>query len=562
MMLDVWRRLSALALLLPLASCDRRPDVDDAKTFRFINRGDIFTLDLNDMSYGQDIRVTYLMREGLYSPTGPKQTAIPADATGCDVSPDKTVYTFHLRPQAKWSNGDPVTSADYAFSWRHMLEQPGEYTYLFYYIKGAEQYKNDFADGKRPSFSSVGVETPDPLTLKVTLALPVTYFLDIVAFTPFYPRNERSMEPFLDRDDQGNIVHDPKTGGVTYKYIYTRPPNVVCNGPFTLTGWEFKRTLRFTRNPYYWDQAGVRLNEVDMIVNENPLSQYLQYQAGAVDWIAEVPAELASELKNKSEPGLKVAPAFGTAFLTLNCKPKFADGSNNPMYDLRIRQALAMALDKSYITERVTRMGEKVATQYIPPGTIPGYDGLPGLSLDVTKAERLLAEAGYPDGRGFPRLTLLYTSENTVRKAYCQILKNQWKQALNVDVEIQGVEGKIFTQRVSQKDFQIATVAWFGDYPDVSTFTDKYLSTSLQNDSSYENPAYDQLLAAAAAEPDAAKRLEGLRQAEHLLNTEVPIIPLYHYVNVSLIGPRVSGLTVNPRTIIDWKHLSVSDAKP
>ena len=227
------------------------------------------------------------------------------------------------------------------------------------------------------------------------------------------------------------------------------------------------------------------------------------------------------------------------------------------MADVRVRQALDMSLDKSYITDQITRMGEAGATHYIPPGTLPGYNGLPGLDYDESKAKRLLADAGYPDGRGFPHLSLLYNTESTVRRAFSQNLKNQWKRALNIDVEIEGVEGKIFTQRVSHKDFNIATVSWIGDYADVSTFTDKYQSSSLQNDADWKNEQYDALLARAAAEPDVPTRLEELRQAEHLINTEVPIIPLYHYVNVSLLGSRVQGLSINPRTIIDWKHLSV-----
>ncbi|MGC4033800.1 MAG: peptide ABC transporter substrate-binding protein [Tepidisphaeraceae bacterium] len=548
------RRLitTLLPALLLSASCDR-DKADDAKTFRFINRGDIYTLDLNEMSYSQDIRVTYLTREGLYSPTGPQYTPIPAGATSVDISADQCVYTFHLRPNAKWSNGDTVKAGDYEFSWRYMLQQPGEYTYLFYYIRGAEAYKDAYAAGKDVSFDTVGIKAIDDLTFQVTLKQPVAYFIDLVAFTPFYPRHEPSMRPFADKD--------PKTGHVTYRSEYTRPPAVVTNGAFALTDWKFKRILRFTPNRYYWDAGKVKLDEIDMLVNDNTLSSYLQFTAKSLDWIVEVQQEIAPELKQKNVEGLHVAPSFTTQYLTMSCKPTLPDGSKNPMADVRVRQVLAYAIDKKFIVENVTRLGEKVATTFVPPGTLPGYESLPGLGYDVEKARQLLADAGYPGGKGFGRVTFLYNSENSTRARIAQVLSQQWQKALGINIEIEGVEGKTFSERLSGRDFAMAAAAWTGDYPDVSTFTDKYQSASLQNDASWINPEYDRLLNQAAAEPDKEKRLNSLRQAEQLLNTEGAVVPLYHPVTPTLIGSRVRGLVPNARLIVDWKSLSFEDAK-
>lgn len=547
--------LAALSLLL-VASCDRRKEAD-GPVLRFVNRGDVFTLDLNDMSYGQDIRVTYLLREGLYGPTGPGYTPKPANATGCDVTPDGLTYTFHLRPEAKWSNGEPVTAADYIFSWRYMLEQPGEYTYLFYYIRGAEEFKNDSVAGKRPNFDTVGIKALDPYTLRVTLKQPMTYFLECVAFTPFYPRNEKSMEPFLEKGSR-------EAGRPTYNSTYTRPPNLVSNGPFALKDWKFKRVLKMVKNPYYWDAANIKLGEVDMVVNDNVLSTYLQFSAKAVDWVVSVPAEIGPDLKQQNAPGLNVSPSFGTEFLTANCKPDHepSPGVKNPLADMRVRQALAMSIDKDFITQQVTRMGEEPATHYIPPGTIPGFTSLPGPAHDVERAQALLAEAGFPKGRGFPRVKILYASENLTRARIAQVLKRQWKEALGVDVEIDGVEGKNFTGRVSKRKFDIAMVAWYGDYLDVSTFTDKYAPGSIQNDASWFNKDFDELLNKAGQEKDRATRLGYLSKAESLLNGEAGIMPIYHYVNATLIGPRVSGIVPNPRGIIDWKQVTVQDVRP
>ena len=541
------RLISLIFVLLPtlFGACDHRPDPADATVFRFINRGDIITLDLNQMSYVQDFRVTYAIREGLYSPTGANFAPEPAGATGVDLSPDKRTYTFHLRPEAKWSNGDPVVAGDYVFSWKLMLDSPGEYTYLLHGIEGAHAYTDALAADKRADFDTVGVKAIDSHTLRVTLAKPITFFLDLIAFPPFYPRHEPSMRPFKE--------------GRGYNSRYTRPPAVVTNGPFVLTDWQFKKHLRMDRNPNYWDAANVKLSAIENVTNDNALSQYLQFEAGAVRYVTEVPADVAPELRAQHKVGFSTCTAFGTFFLTLNCRPELPSGQKNPLNDVRVRQALALSIDKSFITENISRLGEPVADTYIPPGTLPGYKSLPGLGYDVKRAKQLLADAGFPEGRGFPKLPVLYNSDNSLRARVAQVLKQQWKQNLGIDFEIEGVEVKTFKERNSTKNYTISTVAWYGDYPDVSTFTDKYLSSSNQNDSDWQNPEYDGLLAQAASEPDATKRFDLLRRAENMINIQVPIIPIFHYVNAAMIDPSVEGMTINARSLINWKRVAIKN---
>ncbi len=557
--------------------------------FAFINRGDIITLDLNEMSYMQDFRLTYGIREGLYVPDGATLRPVPAGAVSHDVSDDKRVWTFHLRPEAKWSNGEPVTAQDYLFSWRWMLESPGEYTYLFYYISNAREYSEALAayyaepdKNKRPNFDDVGIKALDDHTFQVTLKNPVPYMLELVAFPPFYPRNEKSMEPY-------KRVMNPTTGQYMYEWNYTRPPKVVTNGPFVLKDWEFKVRLILERSETYWDKANVKSPVVEMVVNENPLSQFLQYETNQVDWQSDVPGDLAADLRAKHRGDLRSAPAFGTAFLTFLCKPELPPslgGGKNPLADVRVRQALAMSIDRKFIVDNVTRMGELPARTYVPPdGTLAGYewpdvndaskyytdsemrqrlesaDGMtgpgPGLPYDPDRARKLLAEAGYPNGSGFPRLPIVYNTDSQPRTRIVQVLKNQWRKELNIDIDIQGVELKTYRNVVTQKDYAIAPVAWYGDYPDASTFTDKYLSSSLQNDAAYESKEYDDLLKQAEQESDTAKRLRLLERAEHMLNTEVPIVPIYHYVNVSLSRDNVHGCQPNGRNITIFKDVWV-----
>jgi oligopeptide transport system substrate-binding protein len=663
--------------------------VERRADFTFINRGDIFTLDLNQMSYMQDFRLTYGIREGLYGPDPQTFRPIPAGAAGHTVSPDARVWEFHLRPGAKWSNGDPVTAHDYAFSWRRMLEDPGQYTFLFYSVRNARQYELSYAEGEPIDWREVGIEAVDDRTFRVTVTDPVPYLLDLLAFPPFYPRHERSMRPFRvfnegevfdrleeyldaagkvdagaagddDRAAAGQFMRRVTRGGsspvdpaavrrfvtragpfrmaeadlpevlallddfaaldpfaaagdekaahdalqqirstrllkYTYRAEYTRPapeagaPGVVTNGPFELKRWDFKRRLILEKSPTYWDRDNVRSDRIEMVVNDSPLSQFLLYENGSVDWMAEVNSDIAAELKAKGRADLRSSPAFGTMFLSLLCRPELPPGTGvkgkNPLADVRVRQALAMAIDKRFVTDHLTRMGELPARTYLPPdGTLPDFRWLPGpfdgartagrpydpaevrallarppsgegpgLPYDPEKARALLADAGYPGGRGFPIIPILHNSENTLRGKIAQTLKDQWKRELNVGVDIHAVEGKIFSDRMNKKDYAISTVAWYGDYPDASTFTDKYLSTSLQNDSDWRNPAFDDLCAAAAKEADPAERGRMHSRAEHMIDTEVPIIPLYHYVNTTLFRDGVHGVEPNPRNMTIFK---------
>jgi oligopeptide transport system substrate-binding protein len=585
----------AIAVLLAGALVWSGGGTEKRADFTFINRGDIYTLDLNQMSYMQDFRLTYGIREGLYGPDPQTFRPVPAGATGYELSDDKKVWTFHLRPGAKWSNGDPVTSRDYVFSWRRMLEEPGEYTYLFYYIKNAQEYEKSYTKGEPIPWEKVGIAAPDDLTLRVTLVNPVTYLLELLAFPPFYPRNERSMEPFKIPLENGKYM---------YRADYTRPAarpdkpvgpdnaGVVTNGPYELTRWDYKRRLLLRKSPTYWDRANVKSDTIEMVVSENVLNQFLLYEAGSVDWVAEVLGDLPAELKAKGRKDLRVSPAFGTFFITFLCRPNLPQsvgGGKNPLADVRVRQALAMATDKQFVVDNITRMGELPARTYLPPdGTLPDFRWLPGpydktrtadqpyapeevrkllaepaadpgpgLPYNIEAARKLLAEAGYPGGRGFPPLPILFNTDSPVRNKIAESLKTQWRQALGIEVNLQAIEGKIFKERVSKKDYAIATVAWYGDYPDISTFTDKYKSDSLQNDSDWISPAFDSLLEEAAKEGDAPKRVKILSRAENMIDTEVPILPIYHYVNVSLNRDNVHGVEPNPRNLTIFKAVSV-----
>jgi oligopeptide transport system substrate-binding protein len=530
---------------------------DAPADFTYINRGDHKTLDPGTMSWMQDIRTAYALWEGLFTLDPQTLNPVPGTADRLVIDPTGRIYTFHIRDGARWSNGDPVTSADFMFSWRRMLEQPAEYTGLYFYIQGAEDYENDYAaweekadagDGlttlPAPDFGRVGIKTPDDRTVQVTLRNPTPFFLSLVAFPSFFPLHEASMRPFAQVD--------PKTGRVyAYDEEFTRPPNLISNGPYRLAKWEFKRNLRMVASDYYWNKASVHCRIIDEPVIEDSLACLRAYLGGQVDWLSWVEEDLIGQMRKAGTyPDLHTFHGFGTYFYDLNCLPKLKDGSPNPLADVRVRQALAMSIDKHPIVENATKAGQPIADSYIPRGVFPGYPSPPGLPYDVPAARRLLAEAGYPGGKGFPPMQMLFNQEMRQHEDIALILRSQWEANLGIHLDIQQVEIKVFGARLHEHDFQIARSSWIGDYPDPTTFTDKFRSDNDNNEPGWANKEYDALCDAAEKQTDQTQRLATLAKAEKLMLEQAPIIPLYFYVDAYMFRPNVHGIPLDSRDMV------------
>ena len=551
--------LIPLALLLLLAGMVvfPRTNRDEPPDFSFFNRGDIKTLDPNRMSWAQDIRIGYALWEGLYRLDPETLDPELGSAERVEVSDDKTVYTFHIRGSAKWSNGDDLQAKDYVFAWRRMLEEPDEYSYLLFYMKGARPYSEAFAKdvavGKTFD-KAVGVEVLGPKTLRVRLEHPVAFFPDLCAFPPYFPLHEPSMRPFR--------VVDDESGRVSYSGKFTRPPHLVSNGPFRLHAWKFKGRLRMMRNEHYWDVANVKSRIIDQVYGEGQVA-FEMYDRGEVDWHLgiELMPEISANLKAAGRTDLHVWPGFGTYFYSFNCLPTLPGGRRNPFADVRVRQALSMAVDKRPIVETVTRMGEPVTSNYIPPTIFPKYPVPQGLPYDPQRARKLLAEAGYPGGAGFPEVGLLFNND-AHHGDIAQIVRRQWQKELGVNVTLEGVEIKIFGDRLHNQEYDVARASWIGDYNDPSTFTDKYLSYSEQNDSKWNSPEYDKLCNQAAVEADVNKRLDMLSKAEAILLREAPILPMYSYVNVDLHRANVFGANKHPKNMVAWKEIGKHKTPP
>ncbi len=313
--------------------------------------------------------------------------------------------------------------------------------------------------------------------------------------------------------------------------------------------------MRLVASDYYWDRAHVRCHSVDEIRADDGLAAYRLYQQGDVDWINAVDADLAAPIYAQHRPDLHVFPAFGTVYYEFNCLPLLPDGRPNPLADPRVRQALAMAVDKRQITQNVGRLGQPVATTFIPPRVFPGYASPAGLPFDVARAKRLLAEAGFPGGRGFPRLSILFNTEVSSNGEITTIIRRQWADHLGIDVDPNGMEQKQAAADLNQQKYSVAQAGWYGDYVDPSTFTDKYLSTADNNAAKWADPAYDALCGRAAVEADPAKRLALFHDAEDRLVTQVPILPLYTDVATYLYRPTVHGIVPNAQGLVLFKSI-------
>ena len=541
-----------LLLLLGASAFWTSRQAERKADFVFVNRGDIGTLDVNDVSWAADIQFCNALFEGLYTPDPATLRPVPGTAWRIDISADKRVYTFHIRPEARWSNGDPVRAGDFVFSWRRMLRRPGHYGYLFNFIKGAAEYRAAVAAKRAADFASVGIEALDEHTLRVTLNEPVAAFADMCTLPAFFPMHEPSMRPFAE-DEDGR-----------YRPQFMRPPNLVSNGPFRLTRWDFKQRLRLESNQYYWDSKSVKSRVIDqVVVEDNKLGEWLRYETGTADWLGDLDPETTAELllRGRRDPlharkDLQVFGAFGTYFYCFNCQPSLKDGHANPFADCRVRRAFSLAVERTPLVETITRCGERAAGHYVPSDTFPLYKRPEGQSFKPDEAKRLLAEAGFPGGVGFPRVSIVYSTA-AQDGDIAQVVVRQWKQVLGVEVELAGVESKEFSRRLHNQEYTISRASWFGDYDDPSTFLDKYRSTADNNDCKWVSERYDQLCRQAVSETDAQRRFDLLAQAEGILLDEAPIVPLYYYTNRYMVRPNVKGLVMHPRNMVMLKSVYV-----
>lgn len=528
--------------------------------FVFANRGKVNTLDPNQMSWMQDIRVAQALFEGVYTLDPVTLDPIYGAAEEVTHNDDFTEYTISLKPDASWSNGDPVTVDDFIFAWRRMMQEPGYYSYLVIdYIRGGEAYAEAYrTDPGAADFSQVGLEKVDERTMRVELEYPTPFFPDLLAFSAYFPLHQQSMERYKRVDDQ--------TGRVRYESSYASAGNLVSNGAYTLQRWDQNTGQTLVMNEHYWDKDNVKSRTVRALDSDDFNLAFERYRDGLIDWITEVPGLNAFEMRRAGRDDIHIFPAFGTYFWTFNTASRLNDGRDNPLSNVKVRQALSAAVDKQEIVETISRNDEMPTDVFVPKNGdyFPGYPHPKGVQYDVEEAKSLLAEAGYPEGKGFPRLALTYDTDSPIHGAVAQNLSRQWRQKLGVEFDLQGMEHlqfrdvykpKLVDGRLKPGDFAISRGSWYGDYLDVTTFTDMFLPGSLNNTAAWENQEYADLNRQARNTADPQERLELLAQAEQVFLDEAPILPLFHYTNRFLHRPDVTGISRSPRNMVIIKNV-------
>ena len=487
---------------------------NQAYTYRMLDS--VKSLDPQLISSVEDSDVARGLFEGLFNEDG-DGNLVTAGAVSFTVSDDKLTYTFKLRPESKWSDGTPVTAADYVYGWQRLVD-PALASEYAYYLELA-QVKNAAAitAGTTPA-SELGVKAVDDLTLEVTLDNPIPYFTKMLTNTSTFPAPKAAIEKF----------------GADW----TKPENIVTNGAYLLKDFVDGEKYVEEKNPAYWDAANVIMSPVTALVINDEDAALTRYQAGELDR-TEVPSGQYPRLKEEFPAEANSTPYACAYDYIIN----LADGKGNEaLKDVRVRKALSYAVDRDVIVNNILQGGQTPAYSWTPPA-INGYV-MPDIDYSHwTQAERndkakaLLAEAGF--GPDHPlQLTLNYNTSDAHKKIAVAI-QQMWKQTLGVELTPNNYEWKVHTDKLIAGDFDMARYAWCADYNEASTFLDLYASYSTNNDGKFANADYDKLLkdAKTMADPSA-----NYTAAEQILAADMPVIPIYHYAKVDMVKPDLKGL--------------------
>ena len=512
--------LLASALWLPLPGCLRREsNVERGDREQVLHRGlgsEVAEIDPHIVTGLAELNVVSALFEGLMAEDPVDLHPVPGVAERWEKSPDGLSYVFRLRANARWSNGATVTARDFLASWRRVLTPSlgADYATMLYVLANAEAYHK----GALADFRKVGCVALDDRTLRVTLEHPVPYFLSLLAHPAWFP------------------VHLPTLEGAGPVYSrgsrWTRPGTFVGNGPFVLKDWRPNQIIIVEKSPTYWDAATVRLHAVHFHPIDSVDAEERAFRAGQLHITDALAVGKVGVYRRRQPEVLRIDPQLATYFYRINVtRPAL----NEP----KVRRALALALDRDTIVENVTRGGQRPAHGLVPPG-LAGYTPPRGIPTDFEAARRLLAEAGYPGGRGLPAFELLFnTSEN--HRLIAEAVQEIWRRELGVDVRLVNMEQKTVLETRRTMNYQILRSNWSADYADPESFLQVFTSDSGNNHTGWANPAYDRFLDEAERTADPVARAALLQRAETLLLDDAPIIPVYHFTHVFLIRTSVHG---------------------
>jgi len=473
------------------------------------------TLDPHKSSGQAESYIEYDLFEGLLVPDG-GDGYIPGAAERWEVSPDGLVYTFHLRPNGKWSDGTPVTAHDFVFSWRRVVDPATQsrYAHFLWPVKNAEEITN----GKMPP-DQLGVRAVDDYTFEVVLRSPAPYFLAMQHHHATYPLSQTNVTKF----------------GADF----IKPGNLVSNGAYKLAEAVPQSHVKLVKNPHFHDAANVQIDTVMYYPTENLESELKRFRSGELHITYEIPVSQIGWIRANMAGQMRLAPQFANYFFAPNMT-KEPWKSNK---DLRL--AVNLAIDRAAIAEKIMQRGEKPIFSFVPPGTAnytpqePDYASWTQAERDA-KAKELIRKAGYGPGGKPLHLEILYNTHDNHRKVSIAVA-SMLQQKLGVKVTLNNQEWKVFLATRNEKSFKdITRHGWIGDYNDANNFLELLRGdVGKINPAGYANPEFDRLMAEANVTADPAKRRELMQQAERVMLADVPVFPIYSYVSRHMVSDKV-----------------------
>ncbi|HBU85479.1 MULTISPECIES: peptide ABC transporter substrate-binding protein [Paenibacillus] len=498
------------------------------------------TLDPAQAKDSQTNTVLKFLYEGLVR-IGADGKEAPGVAKDWTISEDGLKYVFNLNPDAKWSNGDAITSEDFVRSWERALkpETASPYAYQLYYIKGAEGFNRSvdekYKGTKITDFSQVGVKATDEHTLEVTLENPTPYFLGLTAFYTYYP------------------VH--KSADTNDKF-FTDYKNMIVNGPFTMDQYAKGQKIVVKKNEGYHAASDIKLSAINMSLTNSSASELQAYKSGQLDYTGapngEIPSDQIPSVKAELPNEFKATGIASTYYYQFNV-------NEAPFNNVKIRKAFAMSIERQLIVDKVTQGGQIPAFGFVPPG-IRGENGEfrdehkdDYFTENVEEAKKLLAEGMKEEGyTTLPAVTLIYNTSDGHAKIALAVA-DMWKKNLGVDVKTENQEWGVFLENRQNQNFQVARAGWSADYNDPYNFLEMWTTGNTNNDSKFSNEQYDKDVKETVKSADPATRMAAFADAEKILiQDEMGVLPIYYYTNVSLTKPYLKGVQLDFSGAIDF----------
>lgn len=533
--------LCTLCALLLTTSCSKRETMVESanrtQTFLFGNYAEPSDLDPHTSNSTVTSYILMALYEGLVRLENDGTTIRPGVAERWEISPDGLTYTFHLREGATWSNGEPVTAGDFQAGLRRFLEPKlaCETVNIVFPIVGAR----DFAEGRSKDFSTVGVTAPDARTVVIRLRFRAPYFLGILADSHVVPLYQPALDKFNGRDRR-----DGK---------WTQPGNLISNGPFILKQWQPNVVIVAAKNPRYWDASRVKLNEIRVYPNEDASAEERSFRAGQLHATYTLPyAKLAAYTAQKA-PELRTVPLLRTDYVTFNAQ-------RPPFNDARVRRAFTLAIDRDRLASSVLKGHGDAAFSWVRPGTA-GYTFPPFSHYDPTEAKKLLREAGFPDGQGFPAIEYTLSSHSEDILTVAQALQQMWQQVLGVKVALAPTEHKVWLDMLRSKTFAMTSDNWNFSFNDPTDLLSTAVTGDPNNDGGWSNLRYDAAYAAVEAAKDDPSRRAAIAQCEQVVADDAPYAPVFFSIRAHLVHPSVVGWQDNPIQFIDWTAISLTAPK-